>query len=68
MKFLVNRVDKGSVWTTEELQGCEVIIDEELRRSHILTKFARGMLWDRRVMVFCRGFTIAEIDDEGYLM
>jgi len=72
MKFVVNRVHKSSCNKEKDLQGNEVIIDSLL--AAISTNdwncngWATGCVKTESSIKTCYGFTIAEIDNEGYLL
>jgi len=67
MKFVVNRVSNNSAHQQSSIQGRGVCIDtiEESVCSH---GFVSGKYTYPLFTCFCSAFTIAEIDDEGYLM
>ncbi len=72
MKFVINRVHHESVWSNSKTitSGLEIelltVASSKRRNNYCVGRFYCFAMTNEHL--FCNGFTIAEIDDEGYLM
>ena len=67
MKFVVNRVHESSCWSTDNVQGLDVMVVSVTKGGSSVNGYVSGTFGRDK---FCHGFTIAEVPEteEGYYL